>query len=119
MRRGLSSSKAKTSSQMSAGAMIERRPAGSGLGLSSGRLGGRTSLAGISDVPSPSKPGSMEDAIRLWLKIGNIEKLQVVSLYMVKSCSPCGAVTRACMHICTHGLIDCQFTEDSSRRGLG
>ena len=38
---------------------------------------GTSALTGIADPPSPSKPGSMEDAIKLWLKIGNIEKLQV------------------------------------------
>ena len=37
---------------------------------------GTSALTGIADPPSPSKPGSMEDAIKLWLKIGNIEKLQ-------------------------------------------
>ena len=37
---------------------------------------GNSALTGIADPPSPSKPGSMEDAIKLWLKIGNIEKLQ-------------------------------------------
>ena len=37
---------------------------------------GSSALTGIADPPSPSKPGSMEDAIKLWLKIGNIEKLQ-------------------------------------------
>ena len=38
---------------------------------------GASALTGIADPPSPSKPGSMEDAIKLWLKIGNVEKLQV------------------------------------------
>ena len=38
---------------------------------------GSSALTGIADPPSPSKPGSMEDAIKLWLKIGNVEKLQV------------------------------------------
>ena len=42
---------------------------------------GTSALTGIADPPSPSKPGSMEDAIKLWLKIGNIEKLQVLSHY--------------------------------------
>lgn len=51
--------------------------AGGGGGLS---RAGTSALTGIADPPSPSKPGSMEDAIKLWLKIGNIEKLQV-SLY--------------------------------------
>ena len=40
---------------------------------------------GIADPPSPSKPGSMEDAIKLWLKIGNIEKLQVCLQFNVLS----------------------------------
>ena len=40
---------------------------------------GASALTGIADPPSPSKPGSMEDAIKLWLKIGNVEKLQVAS----------------------------------------
>ena len=40
---------------------------------------GTSALTGIADPPSPSKPGSMEDAIKLWLKIGNVEKLQVGS----------------------------------------
>ena len=48
--------------------------AGGGGGLS---RAGTSALTGIADPPSPSKPGSMEDAIKLWLKIGNIEKLQV------------------------------------------
>ena len=45
-----------------------------GVGLS---RAGQSALTGIADPPSVSKPGSMEDAIKLWLKIGNIEKLQV------------------------------------------
>ena len=50
--------------------------AASATSASLSRAGG-SALTGIADPPSPSKPGSMEDAIKLWLKIGNIEKLQV------------------------------------------
>ena len=55
-------------------------PAG-GAGLS---RAGQSALTGIADPPSVSKPGSMEDAIKLWLKIGNIEKLQVAEWSLSK-----------------------------------
>ena len=44
------------------------------------RAGTTALVSNLAEPPSPSKPGSMEEAIRLWLKIGNIEKLQVQSL---------------------------------------
>ena len=30
--------------------------------------------------PSPAVPGSMESAIKMWLQVGNVQKLQQVSL---------------------------------------
>ena len=69
---------------MSAAVVAGLSNVGSGprIGGSSATSGGLTragssALTGIADPPSPSKPGSMEDAIKLWLKIGNVEKLQV------------------------------------------
>ena len=31
--------------------------------------------------PSPAVPGSMESAIKMWLQVGNVQKLQQVSLH--------------------------------------
>ena len=64
------------------------RVGGASAGVVGGGAGGlsragTSALTGIADPPSPSKPGSMEDAIKLWLKIGNIEKLQVSPLCLV------------------------------------
>ena len=69
----------------SAGASVGAGPA-SGAGAGGLSRAGTSALTGIADPPSPSKPGSMEDAIKLWLKIGNIEKLQVNDgrMYFVK-----------------------------------
>ncbi|XP_023341613.1 ankyrin repeat-containing protein BDA1, partial [Eurytemora carolleeae] len=69
---------------MSGELMMERRSVGPAAGqLGSSRLSGSLSRAGtaaltssLAEPPSPSKPGSMEDAIRMWLKIGNVERLQ-------------------------------------------
>ena len=41
------------------------------------RAGTAALTSSLAEPPSPSKPGSMEDAIRMWLKIGNVERLQV------------------------------------------
>ena len=60
----------------SAGPSVGAGPA-SAAGAGGLSRAGTSALTGIADPPSPSKPGSMEDAIKLWLKIGNIEKLQV------------------------------------------
>lgn len=62
------------------GARVGGASAGAGAGPAGGAglsRAGQSALTGIADPPSVSKPGSMEDAIKLWLKIGNIEKLQV------------------------------------------
>ena len=32
--------------------------------------------------PSPNVPGSMEAAIKMWLQVGNVQKLQQVSMQM-------------------------------------
>ena len=32
--------------------------------------------------PSPAVPGSMESAIKMWLQVGNVQKLQQVSLLL-------------------------------------
>ena len=50
-------------------------------GMTSAKLthvGSAAMTASLSEQPSPNKPGSMEETIKVWLKIGNIEKLQVI-----------------------------------------
>ena len=50
--------------------------------------------------PSPAVPGSMESAIKMWLQVGNVQKLQQVSISSIR----CGSATFLPSKIMCHNL---------------